>query len=176
MLKRANMGRAGKYLRLASVVIVLPLVTAILSLGVACQSTPSSPSNEDEIPPLDSGKTIPAYTLDIGFPEEEVWAVTLAKGESVTLPVTIYSMVDVPMAVRPTLEASLTMPEFISYEVREEFTALEPGDSIDTAVTISVGSNALSGDYSLCIGAELEVPVEDRSGMSICFTLTIADN
>ncbi len=97
----------------------------------------------------------------------------MERGGSVTLPVTVRSLVDEPIKIRLNLTAVLSVPAFVQFVTDEEYRTIEPGDTIDTEMTITVSENAPLGSFFLGIGCELEEPVEERGGVTMMFTFTV---
>jgi len=121
-------------------------------------------------PPI---KLIPAYTLDITFPSMPV---TVRKGESVTLPVAIKSLVNEPIRIRLALvsmpDREAPLPEFITYEV-EGYVTVNPHETVHTQMIIKVSEDAQLGEYSFELHGELEKPVKERGGEGYIFSLVV---
>ena len=123
--------------------------------------------------PTHPTKLLPAYSLNITFPSEEGY-ISLRKGESITLPVAIKSLVDEPMKIRLVLRPSPSreepLPEFITYEV-EGCITVNPHETFLTQITIKISEDAQPGEYSFELTGEL--PVEGWGGEGYVFGLTI---
>jgi len=138
--------------------------------GVICLTLPTHP-----FVPTHPTKLLPAYTLDISFPHEEGY-VSIRKGESVTLPVAIKSLVDEPIRIRlvllscPSREEPL--PKFITYET-EGYITINPHEAVQTQITIKTSEDATLGEYSFELTGELEKPVEGWGGEGYVFGIVI---
>ncbi len=132
-------------------VVVLAFMASLL---VGCAGTPEKTSDvPDEIT-----ATFPRVsnycTIDVDYPSEREGNmpvpegfVTVRKGESVTLPVTIKSLVDEPIKIRLTL-GGVYPPEFVEYEYPKGYMTLNAGETIDTQIIVKVPENAQTGDYT----------------------------
>ncbi len=79
--------------RLVQALLAVGLLAVVLILTACeCGTTPTN----TYVPPT---KLIPAYTLDIIYPAEGASVVDVARGGSVTLPVTVRSLVDEPIKI-----------------------------------------------------------------------------
>ena len=136
--------------------------------GIIRHTLPTHP-----LPTTHPTKLLPAYTLDISFPHEEGY-VSIRKGESVTLPVAIKSLVDEPMKIRLVLRPSPSreepLPQFITYEV-EGYITVNPHETVQTQITIKISEDAQPGEYSFELTGEL--PVEGWGGEGYVFGVTI---
>jgi len=128
---------------------------------------------KEETPLPPPTKLIPAYTLDITFPSMPV---TVRKGESVTLPVAIKSLVNEPIRIRLALvsmpDREAPLPEFITYEV-EGYVTINPHETVHTQMIIQVSEDAQLGEYSFELHGELEKPVKERGGEGYIFSLVV---
>jgi len=135
--------------------------------------TPSPTPTEEWTPYTPPTKLIPAYTLRITFPPEPF---TVRRGEAVTLPVAIKSLVDEPIRIRLALvstDSSAPLPGFITYEI-EGYLTVNPHETVNTQMTIKVSEDALLGEYSCSLYGELlEKPPEGYSGMDYFFSLVV---
>jgi len=103
--------------------------------------------------------------------------VTVRKGDSVTLPVTIKSLVDKPIKIRLTV-GGVYPPEFVEYEYPKGYMTLNPGETIDTQIIVKASENAQTGDYttkeeSLCVNGYLQEP--ELGKIFSVFYLSIVD-
>ena len=125
--------------------------------------------------PTHPTKLLPAYTLKITFPDEEGY-VSIKKGESVTLPVAIKSLVDEPIRIRLLLLSSPSreepLPKFITYET-EGYITINPHEAVQTQITIKASEEAQLGEYSFELTGELEKPVEGWGGEGYVFDIVI---
>ncbi len=148
----------GKY---ASIILVVTIIFSTTGFILYTSCKPPMPT-----------KLLPAYTFDIDYPSQEGF-VTVGKKDSIILPVTVRSLVDEPIKIRPRLTAPSKVPEFISYEVPQEFVTLNPRDSINTQITIKVSQDAPPGTYMIGITGELQEPVKERAGTAMMFNLEV---
>jgi len=127
----------------------------------------------EEIPLPPPTKLIPAYTLSITFPSMPV---IVRKGESVTLPVAIKSLVDEPIRIRLALVSmpdwEAPFPEFITYEV-EGYIMVNPHETAHAQMTIKASEDAQPGESSFETHGELEKPVKERGGEGYIFSLVV---
>jgi hypothetical protein len=119
-------------------------------------------------------KLIPAYNLSIQFPaDEEAGTLTAAPGTSVNLPVTIRSIVDVPISIRITQDTNIISPDFITLHGPDDYITLQPGANTTMVVTCNIADNATPGKYNAAIHGELEKPVKNRSEMGLGFQIIV---
>jgi len=167
---------------LMAVMIILGIVGSMLQLSckapppsvIPPAPTPPSTVTQDEYP--SPHKLFPAYSIDIKYPSEEGF-VTVKRGDSFTLGVTLRSLADSPIKVRPVLEASPGgLPDYVKYKQQEKFDTLNPGESTSKNITIQIIENAPPGDYNLRIKGDLLEPVEGLGGESMGFFLTVLND
>ena len=122
-------------------------------------------------------KLFPAYYFNIHFPaeEEKISTLTMERGNSATLPVTVTSNSDVVIYIRLTQDDQRALLESITFETRQEYVALEPGENATLYVTFRVPDFVTPGRYSTGIHGELKEPVEDRAVMTQGFNLVVTD-
>jgi len=163
------MKRREKYLLI--VLIVTTMIFSIVGsmLCLSCKPIPTTPP-----PKLPTNKLFPAYTIDIKYPSEEGF-VTVERGGAFTLPVTVRSLVDEPIKIRLALTTGDEIPEFVECELQKEYITLNPGESIDTQITIKITEDAPPGSFYLGITGELQEPVKERGGEAMFFMLTVTD-
>jgi hypothetical protein len=127
------------------------------------------------IPP----KYPPAYFIEAQFPPDEysresgLFSLTMERGSSVTLPVNVTSWSDVPIHIRLALSSHPSIPEFVTFEVQQDYVTLEPEESIELLVTFTIAESAIPGSYRMSIWGELEEHVEERATMGQGFTLVL---
>jgi hypothetical protein len=170
-----------KYLRILLITVAIMLFVIGAAVNLSCKPTattsPSSNLHTPKITPDESQlphKLLPAYAIDIQYPSEEGF-VTVKRGGSFTLPVTVRSLVDVPMKIRLALNAYGEVPEYVEYELPKEYTTLNPGESFSSSIAVDITINAPTGSFYLGVTCELEEPVQERGGESMNFLLTISD-
>jgi hypothetical protein len=152
------------------------LIACLLILSIG--GTMAAVSCQPELPKLPINYP-PAYFIDIQFPPEEepreegLFYLTLERGSSLTLPVTVTSESNVPIRIRLALSDNPAIPEFITFQTQQEYVTLEPEESIDMTVTFTIAESATLGSYRMSVWGELEEPVEERSTMGQAFTLVI---
>lgn len=128
---------------------------------------------EEPTPPTTTTATFPRVsdycTIDVDYPSVREGTlpipegfVTVRKGKSVTLPVTIKSIADKVVKIRLTL-GSVYPPEFVEYEYPREYMTLNPGETINTQIIVKALENARAGDYrtkeeSLIVRGYLQEP------------------
>lgn len=122
--------------------------------------------------PAAQEKMLPAYALDITFPGEK-GTVTIGRGSSITLPVAIRSLAEVPLRVRLGMKATPVSVDSVGYQSEESFLSISPGESATTSLTILVGENAPVGDFQVCIEGELAEPVAGYTSAGDCLRLII---
>jgi hypothetical protein len=179
-LERTIVVKTKKYpeIILIAITIILCIIGSVIQLS--CKPTPVIPStpilpstalpNESQSP----HKLIPAYSINIKYPSEEGF-VTIKRGGSFNLQVTVRSLVDVPIKIRLALNAAGEVPEYVECELSKEYMTLNPGESINKKITIKIARDAPPGSFFLGVKGELQEPVEERGGESMNFTLTIVD-
>ena len=105
--------------------------------------------------------------------------VTVERGGSVTVPLTVRSLVDQSIGMRILLVPLVgQLPHFIQYDVSlkeygTEFVRLAPGAYVQTQITLSVSGDAQPGDYDIGVQGQLQKPIRDRSGMAQFFRLEV---
>lgn len=132
-------------------VVVLAFMASLL---VGCAGTPEkTPDVPDEIT-VTFPRVSDYCTIDVDYPSEREGNlpipegfVTVRKGESVTLPVTIKSLVDEPIKIRLTL-GGVYPPEFVEDEYPKGYMTLNPGETINTQIIVKALENAQTGDYT----------------------------
>jgi len=132
-------------------VVVLALMASLL---VGCTGTPEkTPDVPDEItvtfPRVSDYCSINVdYPVvregDLPIPEGFV---TVGKGRTVCLPITIKSLVDEPINIRLTL-GGVYPPEFVEYEYPRGYIPLHPGATFGTWIIVKASENAQTGDYT----------------------------
>ncbi len=122
-------------------------------------------------------KPLPAYYFNIKFPEQEesISTLTVERGSSATLPVTVTSNSDVPISIRLTLKESGTLPGSITFETRQDYAALQPEESITLYVTFNISGSTAPGRYNTGIHGELKEPVTNRALMTQGIHLNVVD-
>lgn len=152
MLKE-NKTRGGKTIKRIAVlgVVVLALMASLL---VGCAGTPEKTPDVPDVITLTFPRVSDYCTIDVDYPSEREGNlpipegfVTVRKGGAVTLPVTIKSLVDKPIKIRLTL-SGVYPPEFVECEYPKGYMTLNPGETIDTQITVKALENAQTGDYT----------------------------
>jgi len=162
----------------ALAVVVLAFMASLL---VGCAGTPDKA-------PTTTTVTFPRVsdycTIDVDYLSEREGNlpypegfVTVRKGDSVTLPVTIKSLVDKPIKIRLTL-GGVYPPEFVEYEYPKGYMTLNPGETINTQIIVKASENAQTGDYTsreeaIFVSGYLQEP--ELGKVSSIFNLSIVD-
>ena len=120
-----------------------------------------------------SGKTYPAYTLDIAFPSKDGY-VSLRRSGSVKLLVTVQSWVNEPVTVdlRLVSFSGEPLPEFITFEAERPI-ILQPYEDVQTYIMINVSDYGNLGEYFIAITGDLMHPIEGYNEIVIGFTLEV---
>ena len=125
---------------------------------------------------LEPQKDFPAYYFNIQLPAEEpLSSLTIERGSSLTLPVTVTSNSDVPVSIRLTQDNQRILPDSITFETPPDYAALQPGENATLYVTFNVSELATPGEYSTGIHGQLKEPVANRCLMTQLFTLIVTD-
>jgi len=159
-------------------IVVLAFMASLL---VGCAGTPDKA-------PTTTTVTFPRVsdycTIDVDYPSGREGNlpipegfVTVTKGGSVTLPVTIKSIADKPIKIRLTV-GGVYPPEFVEYEYPKGYMTLNPGETINTQIIVKASENAQTGDYttkeeSLCVNGYLQEP--ELGKIFSVFYLSIVD-
>jgi hypothetical protein len=118
-------------------------------------------------------KKSPAYFIEIIYPNKP-GQVMVKQGDSFSVTVTVSSLLDVPINIRPVVvDAGGQPPQYLTYEPQKDYTTLAPRDSFSDNFTIKVAENAPVGTFSVGFHGDLQEPVPDRAGVTFSFLLTI---
>jgi hypothetical protein len=143
--------------------LVIVLLILITMSGLSCKQPAIS------IPT----KLFPAYNIEVQYPNRP-GRVTVKQGDSFAVTVTIRSLVDMPIVIRPILiDAGGQSPGYLTYEPQKDYTTLAPNNSFSENFTIRVAGNAPVGTQSIGFRGELQEPVPDRAGAGFSFILEI---
>jgi len=154
------------------------LLAGILFLVGGCTEEPSPQTT------LTFPRVSDYCTIDVDYPSGREGNlpvpegfVTVPKGRSITLPVTIKSLVDKPIKIRLVL-SGVYPPEFVEYEYPREYMTLNPGETIDTQIIVKASENAQTGDYTTkeeCIFVTGYLQEPELGKMFSVFYLSIVD-
>ena len=163
MVEEVSMKKIKRYI--APALMASLLIPGIGGTATAASCTTSIPQ-----------KDLPAYYFDIRFPAgEPVSTLTVERGSSVLLPVTVTSNSDIPISIHLTQDNQNILPDSITFETRQDYVTLPPGENTTLYVTFSISELAASGSYTTGIHGELKEPVENRSLMTQVFNLVVTD-
>ncbi len=122
------------------------------------------------------GRQIAPYALSIQFPEKEKDAGTVSAdpGETITLPVNIRSLVDIPIAVRVISAGDMMVcSKLVTLHGNDEYITLQPSENITLNISFIVSGNATQGFYQTAIRCELKEPVPDRPVSALAFRVCV---
>ncbi|MCJ7604719.1 MAG: hypothetical protein MUO19_01625, partial [Dehalococcoidales bacterium] len=110
---------------------------------------------------------VPAFLFEIEFPSGEIEARTLSiqRGTSVILPVTVQSYCDVPISVRLRIDRQPGFPEDIYVSLPDGYQPLPAGDNISLSIRFNVSGDTPPGTYHTMLMGDLleEVPGQPGS-------------
>lgn len=113
-----------------------------------------------------------AYRLDIDYPSKG-YSIKIQRGEAISIPVRIQSLVDQPVEVKLLLVPAWSVPEFIAYVAPEGYITVKPHEAVSTHVVFNTTQNAHSKAFGFYILGELKLPVGSLKELAVPVDLVI---
>ena len=173
-----------KYLRISLIALSIISGIAVCLMQLACVPThllslsiiDPAPIPQTEVAFKEvyssTGDPTYAYSITTRHPFDS-GAAMITRGSSLILPVTVFSLTDVPINIRLVLSNAGSLENYIQVKSTSEYQTLNPGGRTDTNITFTMAEDAPTGSFYLRLKGEIQEPFTERGGETLDLLLRV---